>query len=202
MSRLLLVRHGSTRLDNPKKFWGKTDLELSADGIKQAEQLRNRLAAQKINAVYASQMSRAQLTAKIITSRHRLEITSCAELDELNFGWVEGLSFEEITKLHPELAAELSDWNPRPNFPGGESLDGLNNRVQKFLKRLGNHQPEATILIVAHAGTLRLMICNLLGIDPEHWQQVQLDLASLSIMETYPQGAILSLLNDVSHLKP
>ena len=123
------------------------------------------------------------------------------ELDEINFGWVEGLTFEEIKRLHPELAEVLNDWNAHPKFPGGESLDELNNRVQKFLKRLKKHKPEETILIVAHAGTLRLMICNLLGIDMKHWRQMQLDLASLSIMETYPQGAILSLLNDVSHLK-
>jgi alpha-ribazole phosphatase len=202
LSRLLLVRHGSIGVDNPRRFWGKTDLELSADGIKQAERLRDRLATQKINAVYASKLRRAHLTAEIIASKYGLGITTCDELVELNFGWVEGLSFEEISKLHPELAEELNDWNPRPNFPGGESLDQLNNRVQKFLKRLEKRKPEETILVVAHAGTLRLMICNLLEIGLEHWRQVQLDLGSLSIVETYPQRAILSLLNDGSHLKP
>jgi len=201
LSRLLLVRHGETRLNNARRFWGKTDVELSDTGIRQAEQMRDHLATQKIDVIYASNLSRARVTAEIIASRHQLSITTCAELGELNFGWVEGLTFEEIKRLHPELAEVLSDWNTHPRFPGGESLDELNDRVQKFLKRLEKHKPEATILIVAHAGTLRLMICNLLGIDLEHWRQMQLDLASLSIMETYPQGALLSLLNDVSHLK-
>ncbi|GAI13669.1 unnamed protein product [marine sediment metagenome] len=45
------------------------------------------------------------------------------------------------------------------------------------------------------------MVCNLLGIGLEHWRQMRLDLASVSIVETYPQGAILSLLNDTSHLE-
>ncbi len=69
------------------------------------------------------------------------------------------------------------------------------------MKRLRKHQPEQTILIVSHAGTLRLMICNLLGIGLEHWRNMRLNLASISIIETYPQGAVLSLLNDISHLK-
>jgi len=43
-------------------------------------------------------------------------------------------------------------------------------------------------------------VCHLLGIDLSHWRQIRLDNASLSIVETYPQRAILSLLNDVSHL--
>ena len=49
-------------------------------------------------------------------------------------------------------------WSLKPKFPGGESLEDLDRRVQTFLKRLENHEPEETILIVAHAGTLRLMI--------------------------------------------
>jgi alpha-ribazole phosphatase len=202
LSRLLLVRHGNTKLNNAKRFWGQTDVELNADGIRQAEKLRDRLDADKIDAAYSSNLSRARLTAEIITSRHQLNVTALTELTEINFGFIEGLTFEEVSQLHPELANLMSKWAIKPKFPGGESLDNLDNRVRKFLKRLQKHEPEETILIVAHAGTLRLMICNLLGMGPEHWRHIQLDLASLSIVETHPQGAILSLLNDVSHLKP
>ncbi|MFC1971648.1 histidine phosphatase family protein [Chloroflexota bacterium] len=202
MSRLLLVRHGNTKLNNATRFWGKTDVELSDEGVRQAEQLRDRLATQKINAIYASNLSRARLTAEMIASRHRLNVKTCTEMGEINFGFIEGLTFEEIKKLHPELAEELSNWSVSPQFPGGESLDDLNSRVQTFLKRLEKHKPEETILIVAHSATLRLLICNLLEIDLHHWRQMRLDLASLSILETYSQGTILNLLNDVSHLKP
>ena len=201
MPRLILVRHGNTKLNSGKRFWGKTDVELSDKGIKEAENLRDRLATEKINTTYASNLSRARLTAEIITSKHRVNITTRAELNEISFGWLEGLTFEEIGKLHPELAEVLSKWNVKPEFPGGESLDDLNDRVLKFLEQVQKHKPKETILIVSHAGTLRLIICNLLAIGLEHWRHIQLDLASLSIMETYPEGAVLSLLNDVSHLK-
>ncbi len=201
MSKLFLVRHGSTKLNNAKRFWGKTDVALSDKGIWQAERLRDRLATQQIDTIYSSNLSRTRVTAETIASGHHLDITTLAELDEINFGFVEGLTFTEIKRLHPELAEILSNWNSRPQFPGGESLDELNNRVQSFLNRLKKYKQKETILVVAHAGTLRLIICNLLEMGLEHWQQVQVNLASLSIMETHPQGAILSLLNDVSHLK-
>jgi alpha-ribazole phosphatase len=55
--------------------------------------------------------------------------------------------------------------------------------------------------VVAHGGPLRLMICSLMGIGIKHWLHIRIDLASLSIMETYPEGTILTLLNDTSHLK-
>lgn len=201
MSRLILVRHGNTKLNSAQRFWGQTDVELSEDGVRQAGRLGDRLATEKIDVVYASNLSRALVTAEIIASRHGLGVTTCAELAEVNFGYLEGLTFDEISKLHPEQARQLADWSLPLKFPGGESTDEFNDRVSKFLLRLENHAPEATILIVSHAGVLRLMVCNLLGIGLEHWRQMRLDLASVSMVETYPRGAVLSLLNDTSHLK-
>jgi len=174
---------------------------LGADGIKQAERLRDRLASLKIDAIYASNLRRARVTAEIIAARRKTDIVTCAELSEINFGYIEGLTFEEISQRYPDLAKLLADWSISPEFPGGESFKEFNERVSKFLPRLENHAPEETILIVAHAGTLRLLICNLMGIDIKYWRQMRLELASLSILDTYPQGAILTLLNDVSHLE-
>ncbi len=200
MSRLLLVRHGETKLNSRERFWGQTDVELGAPGIKQAEQLRDRLAPEKIAAIYASKLQRASVTAEIIASRHQLEIITCAELDEINFGEFEGLTFEEISRLYPEVAAQLANWSIAPRFPAGESIDELNDRVSQFLPRLEKHKAEEVVLIVAHSGTLRLLVCNLLGLELSHWRQFRLDLASLNIVETYPRGTILSRLNDISHL--
>ncbi len=201
MAKLLLGRHGPTTLHQEGRFWGSTDIPLSNIGIRQAEQLRERLLKEKISAVYTSTLSRARTTAEIIASGHRLNVITCDELCECNFGYIEGLTIEEIKRLHPALAEELNDWKTVA-FPGGESLDELKGRLLPFLKRLEKHKPKETVLIVAHGGPLRLMVCNLLGIAQKHWLQIRVDVASLSIVETYPQGTVLSLLNDTSHLKP
>lgn len=201
MSRLLLVRHGNTQLNSAERFWGHTDVELGADGVQQAERVRDHLAGENINAVYASDLKRAIVTAEIIASAHHLDITICPELRETNFGEFEGLTFKEINRRYPELSKMWSNWDLKLKFPGGESIDELIARVIKFPCRLEQHKPEETILIVAHSASLRLLICHLLGIKLEHWRQLRLDLASFSRLDTYPQGAILSLLNDVSHLK-
>jgi len=200
LSRLLLVRHGNTKGNSAERFWGHTDVALSADGVRQAKRLRDRLAAQKIDAVYTSDLCRASRTAGIIASPHRLEVVACAELHEINFGQIEGLTFQEISQLHPELARTWSTRSLTFKFPGGESIADLDNRVSKFLGRLEKHTPEETVLIVAHSGVLRLLICHLLGIETWHWRQIRTDLASLSILETYPRAAILTRLNDISHL--
>lgn len=200
MSKLLLVRHGNTKLNSAERLWGQTDVELSADGMRQAQRLCDRLAAQKINAIYTSNLQRASVTAEIIASSHQVDIVTCPELREINFGKIEGLTFKEVSQLYPEVTRLWSKWSLALKYPGGESVTELNNRVSKFLERLEKHTPEETILIVAHSAPLRLLICHLMGIGIEHWRQIRLDLASVSILDTYPQGAILNLLNDISHL--
>jgi len=197
---LFLVRHGNTKLNSAGRYWGRTDVELSADGTRQAEQLRDRLAAQKIDIAYTSNLQRASATAKIIATNHQVDIVTCPELREINFGKIEGLTFKEVSQLYPEVAEAWSKWSLTLKYPDGESIVELNNRVSKFLERLEKHTPEETVLIVAHSAPLRLLICHLLGIRIQHWRQIRLDLASLSILDTYPQDAILNLLNDVSHL--
>ena len=200
MSRLLLVRHGETKLNSAERYWGRSDVKLSAAGIWQAEKLRDRLAVEKIDAVYSSNLERALVTAEIIASSHQLAVITCAELREVNFGQLEGLNFSEISRLYPEVAKLWAERSTKLKYPGGESLVEFNNRVSKFLGKLDKHTVGETILIVAHAGVLRTLVCQLLGIDPQRRWQFRLDLASLSILETHQQGAILSLLNDVSHL--
>jgi alpha-ribazole phosphatase len=199
LTKILLVRHGITKLHASDRFWGKTDIPLSNMGIKQAGQLRNRLAPERIDAIYSSTLSRARSTAEIIASGHKVDVTACEELCECNFGYIEGLSYEEIKRGYPALAEELNNWKAVA-FPGGESLKQLNARVQTFLKRLKKHQPKEAVLIVAHGGPLRLIVCNLLGLGLDFWLKIRIDLASLSIVETYPQATVLSLLNDASHL--
>ncbi len=201
MPKLLLVRHGLTGDNSSRRFSGHTDTELSADGIRQVENLRDRLAEEKIDAVYSSDLKRAMLTAEIISSGHEVEIESCPELREMNYGDAEGLTFEEISLHHPELAKSIRNFNLELSFPGGESFRGFIARTCLFLDRLNEQAQEQTILIVSHSGALRTLVCDLLDLEQENWRKFRLDNASLSVISTYSQRAIVSLLNDTSHLK-
>ena len=201
MSRLLLVRHGETELNSTERYWGRTDVKLSLGGMGQAERLRDRLATEPIDAVYSSDLKRALVTAEVISSEHKVDIVTCPELREMNYGDCEGLTFQEISSLYSELAELITNFSLELRFPGGEGFEGFIERTTKFLDRLNKHTAEQTILIVSHSGPLKVLVCRLLGIDLGHWRQIRLDNASLSIVETYPRGAVLSLLNDISHLK-
>ncbi len=119
MSRLLLVRHGITESNSARRFAGYSDVELSVAGYEQVGRLRDRLANEKIDAVYSSDLKRALATAEVISSEHKVDIVTCSELREMNYGDAEGLTFEEISRLYPEVAELIADFSFRLEFPGG-----------------------------------------------------------------------------------
>ena len=199
MAKLLLIRHGKTNLQKEDRYWGSTDIPLNELGMKQAQQIRDRLEQEKITHFYSSTLSRSNDTAKIIAAPHGLNVFACEELNEFNFGYAEGLTYEEIKKLHPSLAEDLAKMDDI-SFPGGESLDKFYTRVQAFVLRLQKHKPQDVIAIVAHAGSLRMLICHLLELEQKHWYRMLIDQASISVVNMYPHICIMNSLNDTSHL--
>jgi alpha-ribazole phosphatase len=200
LTRLLLVRHGETEYNSSERYWGSTDVALGPAGLSQAQRLRERLSKENIQAVYSSPLKRAMTTAEAIAGSHNLKVIPCPEIKEIDFGKIEGLNFKEVNQLYPEVHQMWLEKSPRMAYPGGESLLQLETRVTRFAERLKPHGPDETVLVVAHSGVLRTMICQLLEMEMRHRWSFRVDLASLNIVETYPQGSILTLLNDITHL--
>jgi broad specificity phosphatase PhoE len=198
MSKLILVRHGDVAADM-SRYWGHTDVYLSPEGLRQAERLRHRLAAEEIGVVYSSDLRRALDTAAIIAVPHRLSVVPCPELREIDFGQCEGLTYDEMMANHPGLESMWNALDPEISFPGGESLRALAERLDRFVSGMCCHLTN-TALVVAHGGSLQVLICRLMGQNLSCWQQTHIKRASLSIVEVDGRGGALQLLNDVSHL--
>ena len=154
----------------------------------------------RIDAIYSSDLQRAADTARIIAAPHEVEVTISRELREINFGALEGRSFTEIQQDYPHISARWLCYNPGEALPEGESLNQLAARVARSLTLLEKHSPEDTVLIVAHGGTIRTILCLLLGIGLEHWWKLKVDNASFTTVDNLPWGIMLSSLNDVGHL--
>jgi broad specificity phosphatase PhoE len=73
-------------------------------------------------------------------------------------------------------------------------------RVIRFLDRIKDLGQGDAALVVSHNGPIKVLICHLLNISMEHWWQLRVDTASLSIVDLTARGAMLVRLNDVAHL--
>ena len=196
--RLILVRHGETDWNKARRYQGHTDLELNDIGVWQAERLRERLAEDGIDVVCSSDLRRALATAQVIASNRGLKVIPCKSLREIDFGEFEGMTFEEIQSRYPDWVPTNFDFSAHQ----GESLDELASRVGSFISNLAEgYSDEKTVLVVSHGGTLRIMLCLLIGISTERWWQIRLDSASITIIEGKVGEAVLRLLNDTCHLE-
>ncbi|MDO8578917.1 MAG: histidine phosphatase family protein [Dehalococcoidales bacterium] len=203
MPRLYMVRHGQSEYNVARRFAGAgSDIELTAAGVRQAGLLRDRLASEKIDAVYSSNLKRAMSTAAVLSENRGMEIVSCPELGEIDYGAVEGKTFDEVSFEYPMLAKQIYGADPKIRFPGGESFEEFTGRGGRFLDRITKYDDAQTVLVVGHSGSIKTLVCRLLDIDiNNHWGQIHIDNASLTVLETGKNGAIISLLNDTSHLR-
>ncbi len=200
MAKLLLVRHGITDWNILHKIQGHSDISLNEKGCQQVERIGQRLAGEKIDAAFSSDLTRAMATARAIVNNHSVEIQKNTNLREMNYGLAEGMTYNELKAAYPNIAASIFNFTTEISFPEGETFPDFVTRAETFLDSLSTYKEDQTVLVVSHGGILKAMICSLLGIGQEHWTQIRIDNASLSIISTYGKQVILSLLNDTSHL--
>ncbi len=115
-TRILAIRHGETPWNVDTRIQGHTDIGLNEEGQWQAQQLAKALASEDIDAVYASDLSRAFSTAQAIAATHQLNVTALPGLRERHLGQFQGQTWAEIEAQHPEDAARWRqrepDWTP------------------------------------------------------------------------------------------
>lgn len=156
---LLLARHGRTDWTGSGRYQGRTDTPLSAEGLADAEALAATLADAGVTLVMTSTLRRAASTAQRVALRLGLPAPiPDARLVEIGFGAWEGRTQAEI---RAETPAALRRWKRSPGtmrFPGGETLEEAASRLRALLADLAALPGSGPILLVTHAGMIRLAI--------------------------------------------
>ncbi|MFO0806473.1 MAG: histidine phosphatase family protein [Gemmataceae bacterium] len=140
---IYLVRHGETEWTRSGRLTGRTDIALTAKGEADAAKIGARLRGIEFTKVFSSPLVRAKRTAELAGFAPELD----SELLEWHYGDYEGLCSVEIRQ---------SGWNNfRDGCPGGESVRGISDRVDRVIARLraiiGN------VLVFAHGHVLRVL---------------------------------------------
>ncbi|MGB3535481.1 MAG: histidine phosphatase family protein [Microcoleaceae cyanobacterium] len=204
--RLLLVRHGETDWNRNGQFQGQIDIPLNDNGRKQGSKAAEFLKDVQINFAVTSPMSRPKETAELILKYHQnLELQLEDEFKEISHGLWEGRYEPEIEQSYPGL---LNQWKTEPEtvqMPEGENLEQVWNRVDAAWNKIiqtYNKQP-VTVLVVAHDAVNKAILCQLLGLSPEHFWNFKQGNGAVTVID-YPHGvdapAVLQTSNITSHL--
>ena len=200
-TRLYLIRHGATALSVEDRFAGATDVELSDEGRAQVEHLAQRLADDKITAVYCSPMRRTVETAVLIARPHGLTPIPREGLREIHHGRWEGMRRPEVEAQYSD---EYAEWEADPfTFApaGGESGLNVLARALPVIREIVLQHAGENVVVVSHKATLRLLISSLLGFDARGYRdRLDQSPACLNVVDFKdPVRARLMLFNDISH---
>lgn len=202
---IYLARHGETAWSLTGQHTGRTDIPLTKQGEKNAQQLGMRLQSPSAKAaaanealvtfahVFSSPLQRAMQTASLAGFKN--QVIPEPLLLEWNYGDYEGITTKKIHETCP-------DWQIfRDGCPGGESPDEIAGRCDEMVKKL--RSLHGNILLFAHAHILRMLTTRWLGLPPNQGRLYFLNTASLSILgyEHHLNEPVIHLWNDTSHLE-
>ena len=204
---IILVRHGETQGNIEGKAQGHFDAPLTDKGLRQAQALAQRLADTEFSAIYSSDLQRAVHTAEaILNNRSDIQIQRRPELRELHYGTYENTPWLAHGDEDPTFFKLRIEWETRPSakYPGGESAADLWQRVGDFAHELlAKHREKATILVVAHGGSLQALLAQFLALRITDQWRFQFDNTSISIIKEHPMAPRVwqaKLFNDTTHI--
>jgi broad specificity phosphatase PhoE len=177
VTRLILCRHAET------------------GNAAQAEELAEALAGSPLAAVYASPLARALDTARAIAARHGMTPVRVRDLREIDFGDVEGLSFDAYPS---ELQAELLRDPTSARFPGGETYGELKTRVSRTLAEIISRHPDGAIAVVTHSGPIRAALGAWLGMPDEATFRLDQRFAAVNVVDWIEGVPLLRLVNGLA----
>jgi broad specificity phosphatase PhoE len=201
VTRILLVRHGQTEWNRQEIFRGRVDIPLDETGIEQARALAERLAGERLSAIYCSPLSRAAVTAQMLGDPSGLHPQPTDNLIDMSYGSWEGLQHAQVKERYPALYAR---WMTEPHLvrpPGGEMLAEVRQRATAGLNMIAAGSPDATVVVVSHRVVTKLLLCAALGIGEDGFWRIRQDTCCLNVLEWDADRPSVVLLNDTCHLR-
>lgn len=204
MTKIYLIRHGITEWIEQGLLHGALDSPLSEKGRWQARQTALALKGIQFNHLYSSPQGRAFQTAEIIAKEVGKQPQALEGLREMDFGWVEGKkNIYPTIKKYPLLLKLLYYTRIFSGLASGESLQNFQTRVLQTWQWIKNSNSSATVLIVAHAGVLRMIFSDIYeqtGLEkPKRFAFTACGISEINHRNN--NNVTIVRLNDSSHLK-
>ena len=172
---LILVRHGDVDAA-PGLCLGQTDVPLSPAGFGAVQQLAATWPQDPPRFLFSSDLRRAHQAASVFAAKFAIEPLSDARLREVNLGDWDGRPWEEVIRAD---TARYEHWVTNwviQEAPKGESFSDVVRRTGAWLSSLlASTQEDDVVLAVAHAGSIRAVLCHALGLPPARAFTLRID---------------------------
>lgn len=191
--RLILVRHGETYENAKQITQGHFNSKLNENGIKQAKKVALRLADEKIDFAYSSDLDRAKDTLLEILKFHSCKYELKPLLREQKKGVYEGRLGEEIQAEIEQQNIPYHEYKPE----GGERMIDVFDKMVKFFGEIKEKHKNETVLVVSHGGPIGCLLAYFNNDEVGNFSKYVPKNTSVTIVES---GRIKTL-NCDNHLK-
>jgi broad specificity phosphatase PhoE len=158
--------------------------------------LCRKLRRYKVTVAYASDLGRARLTAAFAARRLGVRLEVRPGLREMHFGKWQGLSWEQVLEQSPQFARRWAKQFPQGRVPGGERFAQFKARVRRELRAIAAANPAQSVLVVTHAGVIRVALANALGMPDRNLFRFAIDPCGLSVIDHFRHGVVVRCVND------
>ncbi|MGW7449032.1 histidine phosphatase family protein [Kitasatospora sp. NPDC054795] len=170
--RIVFWRHGQTSWNLESRFQGTTDIELTGQGVLQAQRAARLLSGLRPDLLISSDLERARRTAAELAEITGLDVQHHEGLRETFAGSWQGLTNAEIRERFPEEYEAWAAGEPVRRGGGGELATEVADRsVPVVLEAVGKLPENGTLVVVSHGGTIRTMLGRLLDLEPSRWER-------------------------------
>jgi probable phosphomutase (TIGR03848 family) len=184
---LILVRHGQTPTTGQSLPGRAKGLNLSEAGLKQAEEVAERLASfPAIDAIYASPLERTRQTAAPLARQRKQKVIIEKGLIECDFGDWTGAKLTDLMKKPEWSTVQRAPSTFR--FPNGESFTEMQVRISTALDNIRLRHPGGVVVCFSHADPIKAALAHAMGTHLDLFQRIVVSTCSVSAL-AYGGGA-------------
>ena len=157
------------------------DQPISTFGRKQASKIKKYFHKHSIKSIYVSEYIRTEETARPLARKLKIVPIADYRLNEIDIGIIDRVSDDEMREKYPDVWIAFQDRNSDFRWPEGETGLEAQERIVSFINEQINQGEN--ILIVAHDGIIRIIVCYVLGLPVYSRFSFQVDTASITEIE-------------------
>jgi probable phosphomutase (TIGR03848 family) len=195
---LLLIRHGQTDWIGRAIAGRQPGVHLNAEGQAQALRLRDRLRHLPITTIYSSPLERARETAAPLAAALGVEVRSCDEAVELDFGRWTGSAMAALAD-DPGWR-RFNSWRGTTRAPGGELMPEVQTRIVRAIVRIRAEHAGEAVAVFSHGDVIRSAVAYFAGVSLDLFHRIEIRPASVSSLRFWDDGVLVLGFNDTGEL--
>ncbi|MGN8224783.1 histidine phosphatase family protein [Gracilimonas sp. BCB1] len=201
MKQLFIIRHGETDNNKQHIIQGRSlDASINELGRLQAEAICEALEPYEVDKIVASGLRRTHETAQPLASQRKLDIHKYPELDEINFGVLEGKIFteikDEVMEVHEKWKSGNVDYAPENGESPRQTYARANTKVEEVLES----SAEESIVFMIHGRLTRILLSEWLGHGLKNMHKIEHQNGAINHL-TWHDGKFKAVeLNKTDHL--